>query len=210
MSASEDVKEKIEAMQGYEEKNWTKLKEELTTEWGRVEPDRRYRPESLEKLFNNTKKEGEIRNLTKDKRFIGEYEKIINYLYKYGYIRRKFDHNEKLYSSFSPEIRTSIIEEMIRDKVMIQARDGGYIVPEIEVLKSYIKKELETVIISRDRVEDKISQDKLNYPHLYKAQENKVKFEDETMENSLNQLKDLNKKIEEKQRPRIQNQEEEK
>ncbi|MBW0550713.1 hypothetical protein O181_090428 [Austropuccinia psidii MF-1] len=93
---------------------------------------------------------------------------------------------------------------------MIQARDGGYIVPEIEVLKSYIEQELETVIISRDRVEDKISQDKLNYPHQYKAQENKVEFEDETMENSLNQLKDLNKKIKEQQRPRIQNQEEEK
>ncbi|MBW0575559.1 hypothetical protein O181_115274 [Austropuccinia psidii MF-1] len=46
ISASEEVKEKIETMQGYEEKNWTKLKEELNTEWGRVEPDRRYRPES--------------------------------------------------------------------------------------------------------------------------------------------------------------------
>ncbi|MBW0535928.1 hypothetical protein O181_075643 [Austropuccinia psidii MF-1] len=44
MSASEELNEKVEAMQGYEEKNWTKLKEELTTEWGRVEPDRRYRP----------------------------------------------------------------------------------------------------------------------------------------------------------------------
>ncbi|MBW0584891.1 hypothetical protein O181_124606 [Austropuccinia psidii MF-1] len=56
ISASEEVKEKIEAMQGYEEKNWTKLKEELTTEWGRVDPDRRYILESLEKLFTNTKR----------------------------------------------------------------------------------------------------------------------------------------------------------
>ncbi|MBW0568889.1 hypothetical protein O181_108604 [Austropuccinia psidii MF-1] len=55
MSASEEAKEKIEAIQDYEEKSWTKLKEELTTECGRVDPDRRYRPESLEKLFNNTK-----------------------------------------------------------------------------------------------------------------------------------------------------------
>ncbi|MBW0487010.1 hypothetical protein O181_026725 [Austropuccinia psidii MF-1] len=63
ISASEEVKEKMEAKQGYEEKNWTKLKEEPTTEWGRVEPDRRYRPQCLEKLFNNTKRAGGIINL---------------------------------------------------------------------------------------------------------------------------------------------------
>ncbi|MBW0564902.1 hypothetical protein O181_104617 [Austropuccinia psidii MF-1] len=203
MSASEEVKEKIEAMQGYEEKNWTKLKEELTTEWGRVEPDRRYRPESLEKLFNNTKRAGGIRNLAEYKRFIGEYEKITNYLYKYGYIRREFEHNEELYASLSPEIRTSIIKEMRRDKVMIQARDGGYIVPEMKVLKSYIGQKLETVIISRYRAEDTNSHYELNHPHIDKTQEKKVQFEYDTMENALNQLKELDNKIKEQQRPRI-------
>ncbi|MBW0537126.1 hypothetical protein O181_076841 [Austropuccinia psidii MF-1] len=116
-------------MKGYEEKNWTKLKEELTTEWGRVEPDRRYRPELLEKIFSNTKRAVGIRNLAECKRFIGQYEKITDYLYKYGYIRREFENNEELNASLSPEMRTSIIKEMRRDKVMIQERDGGYIVP---------------------------------------------------------------------------------
>ncbi|MBW0527739.1 hypothetical protein O181_067454 [Austropuccinia psidii MF-1] len=210
MSASEQVKEKIEATQGYEEKNWKKLKEELTTEWGRVEPDRRYRPESLEKLFNNTKRAGGIRNLAEYKRFIGEYEKITNYLFKYGYIRREIEHNEELYASLSTEIRTSIIKEMRRDKVMIQARDGGYIVPEMKVLKSYIEQELETVIISRDRAEDTTSHYGLNQPHIDNTQAKKVQFEDDTMENALKQLKELNNKIKEQQRPRIQDQEEKK
>ncbi|MBW0525880.1 hypothetical protein O181_065595 [Austropuccinia psidii MF-1] len=80
ISASEGVKKKIEYMQGYEEKNCTKIKEEITTEWERVEQDRRYRPESLEKLLNNTKIEGGIGQLAECKRFIGEYEKITNYL----------------------------------------------------------------------------------------------------------------------------------
>ncbi|MBW0498731.1 hypothetical protein O181_038446 [Austropuccinia psidii MF-1] len=93
MSAFEEVKAKIEAMQGYEGKNWTKLKEELTTEWGIVDPNRRYIPESLEKLFNNTKGVGGIRNLAEYKRFIGEYENITNYLYKYGYIKRESENN---------------------------------------------------------------------------------------------------------------------
>ncbi|MBW0484824.1 hypothetical protein O181_024539 [Austropuccinia psidii MF-1] len=152
-------------MQGYEEKNWTKLKEEHITEWGRVDPDRRYRQESLEKLFTNTKKSGGIRNLTEYKRFIGESDKVTTYLYKYGYIQREVEHNEELYSSLSPEIRNFIIKEMRRDKVMIQERHGGYIVPEIKVLKTYIEKETKNVITSRDIVEDKISQDAFSYPN---------------------------------------------
>ncbi|MBW0587883.1 hypothetical protein O181_127598 [Austropuccinia psidii MF-1] len=55
MSASEELEGKIEAMEGYEAKNLKNLKEALTTEWGRVEPDRRYRPEYWDNLFNNIK-----------------------------------------------------------------------------------------------------------------------------------------------------------
>ncbi|MBW0521328.1 hypothetical protein O181_061043 [Austropuccinia psidii MF-1] len=151
-----------------------------------------------------------MRTLAEYKRFIGEYEKITNYLYKYGYIRREVEHNEELYESLSPEIRTSIIKEMKRDKVMIQARDGGYIVPEMKLLKSYIEQELETGIISRDRAEYTTSHSELNHPHIDRTQAKKVQFEDDTMENVLNQLKDLNNKIKEQQRPRIYDQGEKK
>ncbi|MBW0488522.1 hypothetical protein O181_028237 [Austropuccinia psidii MF-1] len=92
----------------------------------------------------------------------------------------------------------------------MQARHGGYIVPEIKVLKTYIEKEMETVIISRDIVEDKIFQDAFSYPHWDKEKENRVKFEDEPMENAFNQLKELNRRIKKQQRPKIQDQEENK
>ncbi|MBW0484826.1 hypothetical protein O181_024541 [Austropuccinia psidii MF-1] len=91
-------------MQGYEERHWEKLKEELITEWGRVEPDRKYRPESLGKLFNSAKKEGGISTLSESKRFIGEYEKILHYLYKYGYLKKEVEHNEEFFASLSSDI----------------------------------------------------------------------------------------------------------
>ncbi|MBW0558452.1 hypothetical protein O181_098167 [Austropuccinia psidii MF-1] len=99
---------------------------------------------------------------------------------------------------------------MRRDKVMIQARDGGYIVPEMKLLKSYIEQELETVIISRDRAGDTTSHYELNHPHIDRTQAKRVQFEDDTMENALNQLKELKNKIKEQKRPRIQDQEENK
>ncbi|MBW0572319.1 hypothetical protein O181_112034 [Austropuccinia psidii MF-1] len=100
--------------------------------------------------------------------------------------------------------------EMRRDKVMIQERDGGYIEPEMKVLKSYIEQEIGTVIISRDRAEDTNSHYELNHPHIDKTQAKKVQFEDDTMENALNKLKELDNKIQNKQRPRIQDQKEKK
>ncbi|MBW0527483.1 hypothetical protein O181_067198 [Austropuccinia psidii MF-1] len=99
---------------------------------------------------------------------------------------------------------------MRRDKVIIQARDGGYIVPEMKVLKSYIEQELETVIISRDRVNDTSSHYESSNPHIDNTKAKKVQFEDETMEKAFNQLMDLKKKIKEQQRPRIHDQEEKK
>ncbi|MBW0520561.1 hypothetical protein O181_060276 [Austropuccinia psidii MF-1] len=44
----------IGAMPGYEEENGTQLKKYLITKWGRVEPQRRYRKDSLINLFNDT------------------------------------------------------------------------------------------------------------------------------------------------------------
>ncbi|MBW0576696.1 hypothetical protein O181_116411 [Austropuccinia psidii MF-1] len=65
-------------------------------------------------------------------------------------------------------------------------------------------------MISRDRDEDTNSHSKLNHPHIDKAKAKKVQFEDETMENALNQLKELNNRIKEQQRPSIQDQEKKK
>ncbi|MBW0538377.1 hypothetical protein O181_078092 [Austropuccinia psidii MF-1] len=79
----------------------------------------------------------------------------------------------------------------------------------MKVLKGNIEQELETVIISRDRVEDTSSHYESNHPYIHKKKAKKVQFEDETMENALNQLKELNNKIKE-QRPRIRDQEEKK
>ncbi|MBW0490886.1 hypothetical protein O181_030601 [Austropuccinia psidii MF-1] len=129
-------------MKGYEEKNWEILKEELTTEWERLDLDGRYSTESLDNIFSNAKRAGGISKLTDYNRCVSEYENITNYMGKYEYIIREFENNEELYSSISPEIMTSIIRKRRRDKVRIQERDGGYIVPEIKVLKSCIKEKL--------------------------------------------------------------------
>ncbi|MBW0466397.1 hypothetical protein O181_006112 [Austropuccinia psidii MF-1] len=178
MTASEDVKEKIESIQGYEEKHFEKLKEEPITECGRVEPDRRYKPGFLEKLFNITKKEGGISTLSEYKRFISEYEKILNYLYKYGYLKKEVKHNEEFYEHLSSDIITSIIKEIRRDKLMVKSRDGQYVVPPLKALGKYMEQELETVIISKERSEYVSNGTEANKSFPSKDKEKKTRFED--------------------------------
>ncbi|MBW0577412.1 hypothetical protein O181_117127, partial [Austropuccinia psidii MF-1] len=109
----------IEAMPGYEEGNWSQLKKDLITKWGRVEPERKYRKDSLINLFNDTQDAGGISTLSQYKRFIGEYETIITYLLRYKYIPQENMFHEDLFDCLSADIKGAISKEMIKENVMV-------------------------------------------------------------------------------------------
>ncbi|MBW0576303.1 hypothetical protein O181_116018 [Austropuccinia psidii MF-1] len=73
---------------------------------------------------------------------------------------------------------------MIKDKAMVQALDGGYIIPRLEILKLYIEQDLEAKVL--------IQQKEFSQP---KSQKKKARFEEESWEEVLKQMKDLTKTI---------------
>ncbi|MBW0565552.1 hypothetical protein O181_105267 [Austropuccinia psidii MF-1] len=73
---------------------------------------------------------------------------------------------------------------MIKDKAMVQALDGGYIIPILEILKLYIELDLEAKVLIQQQV--------FSQP---KSQEKKARFEEESWEEVLKQMKDLIKTI---------------
>ncbi|MBW0537030.1 hypothetical protein O181_076745 [Austropuccinia psidii MF-1] len=115
----------IGAMPVYEEGNWTQLKRDHITKWGRVEPERRYRKGSLIKLFKYTQEDGGIGNISKYKKFIGDYETIVTYLLRYRYILQDNMFHEGLFDCLSADFTGSISKEIIKDNVMVRAEDGG-------------------------------------------------------------------------------------
>ncbi|MBW0520113.1 hypothetical protein O181_059828 [Austropuccinia psidii MF-1] len=117
------ISDAIEAMPGYEEENWSQLKKDLVTNWGEVEPEKRYRKDSLINLFNDTQDEGGISTLSQYKRFIGEYETIITYLHRYKYIPQDNMFHEDLFDCLSADIKGAISKEMIKENVMVRAED---------------------------------------------------------------------------------------
>ncbi|MBW0552427.1 hypothetical protein O181_092142 [Austropuccinia psidii MF-1] len=76
---------------------------------------------------------------------------------------------------------------MIKDKVMVQARDGGYIIPKFKVLKEYIEQDLQAKFLIQGK---EFSQQEFNI----KPKE-KVRFEEDTLGEVLQQVKELSKKV---------------
>ncbi|MBW0467849.1 hypothetical protein O181_007564 [Austropuccinia psidii MF-1] len=171
-------------MPGYETGDWEQLKLDMKRSWGTVSPEERYKLSSITQLFTNIQQKGGIRNMTQYKRLIGEYESIINYLKRYQHIQGDINHNQEALACLSSSVQESIYKDMIKDKAMVQALDGGYIIPRLEILKLYIEQDLEVKCL--------VQQKEFSQP---KSQEKKARFEEESLEEVLKQMKELTQKI---------------
>ncbi|MBW0512010.1 hypothetical protein O181_051725 [Austropuccinia psidii MF-1] len=76
---------------------------------------------------------------------------------------------------------------MIKERTMVQARDGGYLLPEMDILRIYIEAELEAAVI----IEGKLQ---LSKSDEIKSKD-KIRFEDESWEKVIKQMKDITNKI---------------
>ncbi|MBW0528720.1 hypothetical protein O181_068435 [Austropuccinia psidii MF-1] len=167
----EEIIYHIEGMPGYETADWYQLI---------VDMKRRYRLSWITELFTKPEQEGGIRNMTQYRKFIGEYEAIIIYLKRYQYIQGYINHNQEILASLSTSVQESIYKEMIKDRSMVQALDGGYIIPRLDNLKLYIEQDLET---------NDCTQQKDFYKP--KIPQKKTRFEDESWNEVLQQVKEL-------------------
>ncbi|MBW0479192.1 hypothetical protein O181_018907 [Austropuccinia psidii MF-1] len=82
---------------------------------------------------------------------------------------------------------------MIKDRAMVQALDGGYIIPRLHILKLYIEKDLEAKVL--------IQQKELSKP---KTPEKKTRFEDGSWGEAVKQIKELTQKIKNPPQPEHQ------
>ncbi|MBW0592979.1 hypothetical protein O181_132694 [Austropuccinia psidii MF-1] len=189
----EEISYHIEGMPGYETADWDQLKVDMKRRWGTVSPERRYRLSSITDLFTKTQQEGGIRNMTQYRKFIGEYEAIITYLKRYQYIQGDINHNQEILASLSTSVQESIYKEMIKDRAMVQALDGGYIIPRLDILKLYIEQDLEAKVLIQQKEFSKS-----------KPPEKKTRFEDESWDEVLKQVKELIQKIKNPPQPEPQ------
>ncbi|MBW0460669.1 hypothetical protein O181_000384 [Austropuccinia psidii MF-1] len=159
----------------------------MISKWGKVESERRHRKYSLTRLFNQTQQEGGVKSLYQYRKCIGEYDIISKYPLKYWYIKKENDYHEYVFDYLSPEIRSSVTKEMIKDREMVQARDGGYILPEMDILRNYNEAELEVAVVIKGKSQ-------LSKSDEIKSRK-KTRFEDEIWVEIIKQMRDITKKI---------------
>ncbi|MBW0465058.1 hypothetical protein O181_004773 [Austropuccinia psidii MF-1] len=148
-------------MPGYETGKREKFKLERKRRWGKISHERRYKLLSITELFTNIQQEGGTKNMTQYRTFIGEYESIINYLKRYQYIQGDININKEILASIPSSVQESIYKEMIEDKEMVQALDGGYIIPRFKILKIYIEQDLKAkVSIQKNKFSQGTSREK--------------------------------------------------
>ncbi|MBW0474279.1 hypothetical protein O181_013994 [Austropuccinia psidii MF-1] len=176
----EKISYHIEGMPGYETADWDQLKVDIKRRWVTVSPERRHTLSAITKLFTKTQQQGGIKNMTQYIKFIEGYEAIITYLKRYQYIQGDINHNQEILASLSISVQETISKEMIKDRAMVQGLDGGYIIPRLDILKLYIEHDLEAKVL--------IQQKELSKP---KPPEKKTRFEDESWEKVLKQVKEL-------------------
>ncbi|MBW0545449.1 hypothetical protein O181_085164 [Austropuccinia psidii MF-1] len=83
-------------------------------------------------------------------------------------------------------MRSSVTKEMIKDRTMVQTRDGGYILPEMDILRYHIKEELEEAV----GIEGK---SQLSNSDEIKSRKKTI-FEDESWVEVIKQMKVITKK----------------
>ncbi|MBW0494285.1 hypothetical protein O181_034000 [Austropuccinia psidii MF-1] len=82
---------------------------------------------------------------------------------------------------------------MIKDRAMVQALDGGYIIPKLNILKLYIEQDLDAKVL--------IQQKEFSKP---KPPEKKTRFEHESWDEVLKQVKEITHKLKNPPQPEPQ------
>ncbi|MBW0502240.1 hypothetical protein O181_041955 [Austropuccinia psidii MF-1] len=141
----------IEGMPRYETGDWEELKLDMKRRWGTISPEKRYKLSSITQTFTSIQEEGGIQKIIQYKMLIGEYESIINYLKRHQHIQGDINHNRKVWYSISSSAQASIYKEIIKDKAILKALDGGHIIPRLGILKLYIEPDLEAKVLIQQK-----------------------------------------------------------
>ncbi|KAA1129741.1 hypothetical protein PGTUg99_036136 [Puccinia graminis f. sp. tritici] len=142
------ISEAIEQMEGHETGNWELLKKELIRKWGRATPLRRYKEDSIPRLIRKAQENGGINTRLEYKKFISEFEEIMDYFTRMEYQNLNPDSGNPLWKALSTELKKEVTKELAHAKQLQTTKDGRNIVPDLEKLKKYV--EIALIIVDFD------------------------------------------------------------
>ncbi|PLW26281.1 hypothetical protein PCASD_26137 [Puccinia coronata f. sp. avenae] len=146
-----DLKEEVEEMSGYEDRNWELLKKQLLNRFGSSLELVKYSREDLKNLIKTYWDKGGISTLEEFKMFRSKFENITHYLKRLGYVTNLEDFRENILEALSSKLEITVTRELIRDNKMLVSKDGGDILPDTSTVFNYIHREVQTVSVMERR-----------------------------------------------------------
>jgi len=111
-----DLKEEVEEMSGFEERDWEKLKLQLLNRFGLAQPLVKHPKLDMRALVNSYVDKGGIQTLEEFKTFRTKFESITHYLLRTKHIENLEEYRDQLLEVLSPEFECSVARELSKDK----------------------------------------------------------------------------------------------
>ena len=104
----EDLKEELETLEGYEERDWDLLKESMTEVWGDYYTQIKYTVQDLRDLAEGIAKKGGLKDIHDYREFVSKFMMIVKYLVTNEHITSQQDVVYLFLAAFSKESQKNI------------------------------------------------------------------------------------------------------
>ncbi|PLW28911.1 hypothetical protein PCANC_27619 [Puccinia coronata f. sp. avenae] len=133
---TEQLKEELEAMDGYNDSNWEILRPAMMELWGKRDNTILHTQQDLIDLSNKISKKGGLATVQEYKTYLGKFSDILQYLIKNKQLQAKEDASYQFLSAFSPTSQKNIKQALVTQKQLPKGPDGSSKPPQMETRTS--------------------------------------------------------------------------
>ncbi|POW21213.1 hypothetical protein PSHT_02648 [Puccinia striiformis] len=121
----EELKVQLEAMDGYDDFNWTTLRKSMIDSWGELDNTILYTNHDLAQVTHDIRNEGGLKNYGQYKTYLGKFTPILKYLVNNGHLYRKEEASRLFLSAFSIDNQRSIKRALVSAGKLPKGKDGS-------------------------------------------------------------------------------------
>ncbi|PLW52928.1 hypothetical protein PCANC_05773 [Puccinia coronata f. sp. avenae] len=121
---TEELKQELKAMDGYDDANWDILRPAMMEIWGEQDNTILHTPQDLIDLSNKYSKKGGLATVQEYKTYLGQFSIILQYLIKSKQLSAKEEALYQFLTAFSLESQKNIKQALVNQKQLPKGHDG--------------------------------------------------------------------------------------
>ncbi|PLW53541.1 hypothetical protein PCANC_07244 [Puccinia coronata f. sp. avenae] len=139
---TEELKQELEAMDGYDDAQWDILRPAMMELWGERDNTIFHTQQDLIDLSGKLAKKGGLATVQEYKTYLGKFSAILTYLIKNKQLRAREDASYQFLTAFSPTSQKNIKRALVMQKQLPKGPDGSSKPPKWEHVIAAAKAEI--------------------------------------------------------------------